>query len=239
MIFRVNVANERGRALLDSGASIDIVDRRFVEKLKPRPNKIKQGAQITLGDNSVIKSTEACELTLVINNKSMKGEFQVIDLPETFQLIMGMRFLRKHDCRPILSQRTASFRPDGTGDTFVAAGLTMMTGGLPHSDTLTRRDVDGAIFLLDTDTNAAYDNDVNQYEILSEKEFKAALATATAAESKRRKMSRREQERAHRTEPEAFLVEDIEQFLPGLSPKAERALRRERQSDGLGVRSVH
>ncbi len=44
-----------------------------------------------------------------INNNSMKGEFQVIDLPETFQLIMGMRFLRRHDCRPILSQRTASF----------------------------------------------------------------------------------------------------------------------------------
>jgi hypothetical protein len=129
MIFRVNVANERGRALLDSGASIDFVDRRFVEKLKPRPNKIKQNAQITLGDNSVIKSTEACELTLFINNKSMKGEFQVIDLPETFQIIMGMRFIWRHDCRPILSQRTASFRLDSTSDTFVTAGLTMMTGG--------------------------------------------------------------------------------------------------------------
>ena len=80
MIFRVNVANERGRALLDSGASIDFVDRRFVEKLKPKPNKIKQNAQITLGDNSVIKSTEACELTLVINNKSMQGECNMCDM---------------------------------------------------------------------------------------------------------------------------------------------------------------
>ena len=145
LIFKVNVANLRGRALLDTGASIDFVDRRFVEKMRPAPKRTKQNAQITLGDNSMISSTESCDLTLVINNRSLQGTFQILDLPDNFNIILGVRFIRQHDGRPILSQRTCSFSPNETGRPFVTAGLTIMTGGLPHVSQLKRQDIAGAI----------------------------------------------------------------------------------------------
>ena len=230
LIFRVNVNNERGRALLDSGASIDFVDRRFVSRLKPQPARLKQSAQITLGDNSVIKSTEACDLSLVLNNRSMRGQFQIIDLPDSFQLIMGMRYLRRHDCRPILSQRTASFRPDGTGTPFMAAGLSIMSGGLPHSKEMRGQDTDGAIFLLDTNNKGVYNDDVSQYEVMSQKEFKATLAAAQSDEQKRQRMTAGEQRKRRLTEPQSFYVENLEQYVANLPPKAERALHRERQA---------
>ena len=41
MIFKIVVNGRYGRALLDSGAPIDFVDRRYVEALKPAPKYIK------------------------------------------------------------------------------------------------------------------------------------------------------------------------------------------------------
>ena len=121
MIFRVTINGRRGRALLDSGASIDFVDRRFVTNMKPKPEIFDQQAQITLGDNSKIDSGKACHLTVIMHNEALQGEFQMIDLPDTFDLILGMRFLQRHDCRVALAARTATFRAEGTGKHFVAA----------------------------------------------------------------------------------------------------------------------
>ena len=113
MIFRVTVNGRRGRALLDSGATIDFVDRRFTQSMKPKPETFEQTAQITLGDNSRIDSTTACNMNVIMHNEILAGEFQIIDLPDSFDMILGMRFLQRHDCRPVLSQRTATFRAEG------------------------------------------------------------------------------------------------------------------------------
>ena len=60
----------------------------------------------------------------------MHGQFQIIDLLDSFQLILGMW------------------------------------------------DIDGKLFMLDTNSNTTYDDNVNQYEVVSQKEFKATPATA-------------------------------------------------------------
>ena len=60
----------------------------------------------------------------------MHGQFQIIDLLDSFQLILGMW------------------------------------------------DIDGKLFMLDTNSNTTYDDNVNQYEVVSQKEFKATPAAA-------------------------------------------------------------
>ena len=224
MIFRVTINGRRGRALLDSGASIDFVDRRFVTNMKPKPEIFDQQAQITLGDNSKIDSGKASHLTVIMHNEALQGEFQIIDLPDTFDLILGMRFLQRHDCRVALAARTATFRAEGTGKHFVAAGLTIMQS-LPPANQMRHSDLDGALFFLRQPGDApTINNDVNQVETTTN--FQTMVREAAKQEEGRRT-------RWSSYRPTAYLVESLEQLLPDTLPqKAKRHLERERKEAG-------
>lgn len=148
----------------------------------------------------------------------------MIDLPDTFDLILGMRFLQRHDCRVALAARTATFRAEGTGKHFVAAGLTIMQS-LPPANQMRHSDLDGALFFLRQPGDApTINNDVNQVETTTN--FQTMVREAAKQEEGRRT-------RWSSYRPTAYLVESLEQLLPDTLPqKAKRHLERERKEAG-------
>ena len=148
--------------------------------MKTKPETFEQHAHITLGDASKIDSKIACEANVIMHNESLRGEFQIIDLPDSFDMILGMRFLQRHDCRVALAARTATFRAEGCGKHFVAAGLTFMRT-LPPAKSIRRSDLDGALFLLKQpgDDNGI-NNDDSQMETTTD--FQMMLRAATEHE---------------------------------------------------------
>jgi len=101
-----------------------------------------------------------------------------------------------------------------------------MTGGLPHANVM-RGTTAGAVFLLDTSSNAVYDDNSSQYELMTATEFESTLNAATQSEQKRNKLGREAQRKQGLTEPQSYLVTNITQFMPRMPQKAARTLERE------------
>ena len=107
-----------------------------------------------------------------------------------------------------------------------------MTEGLPDFSAVSRTNLDGAIcFLQHKGSQRRLDNNISHMEVTAD--FATMVKTAQAAERKRMQMTKAERHRKRLEEPQAYLVDSLQQYIPGLPQKAEKTLQRD-----LGLTNV-
>ena len=85
------------RVLYDTGASVSFVQRDHPILKQATLIRNQSNMDVTLGDGSVVQSKFSARLDFDIDGHSHNWEYNVMDLPNNIDLIVGMDFMRAHD----------------------------------------------------------------------------------------------------------------------------------------------
>ena len=125
-----SIGDQRIRILIDTGATISFISRSIVKVLTPKLTVKSSELSIVLGNGDSQDSDHYVDAEMRLKHQPFESRLQLLDLPTTFDVIVGMDWLTRYDGRVNARARTLEVTT-AMGMRVIVAGFGAISSGLP------------------------------------------------------------------------------------------------------------
>ena len=125
-----SIGDQRVRILIDTGATISFISRSLVKVLTPKLTVKRSELAIVLGNGDTQDTDHYVDVDLRLKHQSFESRLQLLTLPTTFDVIVGMDWLTRYDGRVNARARTLEVTT-AMGMRIIVAGFGAISSGLP------------------------------------------------------------------------------------------------------------
>ena len=101
-----SIGDQRIRILIDTGATISFISRSIVKVLTPKLTVKSSELSIVLGNGDSQDTDHYVDTVMRLKHQPFESRLQLLDLPTTFDVIVGMDWLTRYDGRVNARART-------------------------------------------------------------------------------------------------------------------------------------
>ena len=125
-----SIGDQRVRILVDTGATISFIKSTLVPLLTPLPKVEKSELAVVLGNGETQDTDFFIEADLRVHHCKFDANLHLLELPDAFDVIVGLDWLSKHDGRIRVRDRTLDVRTT-MGKRIIAAGCGGVSSASP------------------------------------------------------------------------------------------------------------
>ena len=111
-ILQGSIGSIRVRILVDTGATISFVSSKLIPRLVPRPEVLKSELSIIMGNGSAQDTDHYVAVDLVLLETAFWAKLHLLELPPTFDVIVGTDWLTAHNVQYVCRHRVTKGRMD-------------------------------------------------------------------------------------------------------------------------------
>ena len=128
-----SIGDQRVNILVDTGATISFITSSIVPMLTPAPEVRKSELSVVLGNSETQDTDHYVSVPLTIHSCALPANLHLLQLPEAFDVIVGLDWLALHDSHVHVRARSLEIT-NSVGKRILVAACGGVMSGLPRRE---------------------------------------------------------------------------------------------------------
>ena len=139
-----SINDRRVRILVDTGATISFIKSNLVPLLTPSPKVEKSELAVVLGNGETQDTDFFIDVDLRAKHCKFDANLHLLELPDAFDVIVGLDWLSRHDCHVRVRGRSLEIGDTAMGIRITVAGCGEVNSDSSGESTSTAPDMEGS-----------------------------------------------------------------------------------------------